>query len=240
MIVPPFFSGIAGEERLDSPGSPRSFLTIEDLIRQGWHIFMQYPGGFIGFTLLVLLVYGAITGASSFLSATLSGGIPGPDAFDDGALGLQTLLVLTIAVPLTAGYYVVALKLAREESVVFEDFFSGFRYWPALVLASILVSVLTALGFLLFILPGIYLSVAYVLVIPVIVDGEVNVWEALEISRKAITRRWFTTFFLIVLLAILNIVGILALCVGMLITIPLTYCTLTALYLDLIESVPDM
>ncbi len=236
MLLPPFLLGYSDERPEPSePLAPRTPLGLEDVLRQGWQLFMQYPGGFVAFTVLVILVYGAISGASTFISASSPGGV---SDLHDGALGIQSLLALTIGVPLTAGYYVVALKLARGEPVAFEDFFGGFRYWPAIVLASILITVLTALGFLLFLIPGIYLTVAYTLVIPCIVDGEMNVWQAMEISRRAITSRWFTTFFLILLLFAINLIGALALCMGLLVTIPLTYCTLTALYLDLIKRTP--
>ena len=204
--------------------------TIEELLRDGWEIFKAYPVGFIAFTLLVMLVQGAIGGVSPFLMG--GGWMEYEDTFTGSFV--QVFLSYAIGIPLSAGYYVVALKILRGELVAFEDFFGGFRFWFPIIIASIMVTLIVTIGFILLIIPGIYLAVAYTLVIPVIIDRQPPVWEALEMSRRAITQRWFTVFFLLILLAIINLLGFFALCIGILITIPLSYCTLAALYRDLI------
>lgn len=60
---------------------------------------------------------------------------------------------------------------------------------------------LTMLGYVLLIIPGIYLSVAYLMSYSLMIDRNIGVWQALEASRKAITRHWFKILFLYLLMA---------------------------------------
>jgi uncharacterized membrane protein len=105
-----------------------------------------------------------------------------------------------------------------------------------LFLASIVSGIFIALGFLLLILPGIYLAVAYSFVIPLILERKMGFWQAMETSRKVITKRWFAFLGLGLLMFVINLAGIIPLGLGLLVTIPLTYCTYVAAY----ESVLGM
>jgi len=93
---------------------------------------------------------------------------------------------------------------------------------------------MTLIGFLLLILPGIYLSIAYVFTLPLIVDKEMDIWDAMETSRKAVTKHWFKVFGLFILLSLIMALGALALGIGLIWAVPLLFVTLYGLLYPLI------
>ena len=103
-------------------------------------------------------------------------------------IGILSYPVLT---PMIAGIIMMAVGHYRGKDVDFKSVFHYFYLTGKLALAGILIYLLTLLGFLLFILPGIYASVAYTFTIPLIVDKNMDVWEAMEFSRKTVTKHWF-------------------------------------------------
>jgi uncharacterized membrane protein len=72
-----------------------------------------------------------------------------------------------------------------------------------------------------------------------VVDKNAEFWPALEASRKLIHRHWFGIFLFLLALAGINILGMLALCIGALFTGPLTMCALCAAYEDIVGLEPE-
>jgi uncharacterized membrane protein len=66
-----------------------------------------------------------------------------------------------------------------------------------------------------------------------VIDRRLDFWPAMELSRRTVNPRWFGYFALVLLVALLNLAGALALGVGLLVTIPLSFCAVTAAYADL-------
>jgi uncharacterized membrane protein len=139
--------------------------------------------------------------------------------------------------PLTAGFFIVAHKLNNRQTVYFENFFDGFKAFIPLFLYTMVSGVLLFLGYLAFVIPGIYLTVAYTFALPLIVFGKMDFWDAMEGSRKLITREWVSIFILVFFLALLNILGALAFGVGLLISFPLSICIIYAAFEDIIGTV---
>ncbi len=186
-------------------------VEIGKYFSRGWEIFSGYMGGFIGFMFIVWLI-------NVFLNF-----IP----------VIGWLASIAISGPLSAGYYIVAFKRMKGQQVEFGDFFLGFNYFLQLFLATLVVGIFIFLGFIALILPGIYLAVSYVLVVPTIIDRKMDFWEAMEASRKVITRKWFSIFLLGILIALLNLAGLLALGIGLIFTIPWSSVIIAAAYEDI-------
>ena len=91
------------------------------------------------------------------------------------------------------------------------------------------------IGFVLLILPGIYLAVGYAFVIPLVVDRGMPVWEAMELSRTTVHRQWFQTFGLLFAAGALILLSALALGVGLVLTLPLCTAAIMFAYEDLFE-----
>src|SRR6056297_1538135 len=186
---------------------------LEKYFSEGWKIFRKEPGPFI----LYGLVAGLILAALSML----------PEVLGEVASYL-------ITPPLTAGLFIGARKLDHEGALEFNDFFKGFDHIVQLFLVTLITGVLIGIGFVLLILPGIWFAVAVSLTIPFIVFARLDFWESIKASVKLVNKKWFHFFALLILLGIFNIVGALFLVVGLLITFPVTYCILYAVYKDIV------
>jgi tetratricopeptide (TPR) repeat protein len=86
------------------------------------------------------------------------------------------------------------------------------------------------LGLLALVVPGVYLMVGYVLAPWFVFDRRVSFWEAMELSRRTVQPHWFKFGGLVLMILLLNLLGALALGVGLLVTIPVSWCALTAAY----------
>jgi uncharacterized membrane protein len=71
------------------------------------------------------------------------------------------------------------------------------------------------------------------LVRTLIVDRGLDFWPAMELSRHTVNPQWFGYFAFMLLLVLLNLAGVLLLGLGLLVTIPVSFCAVTAAYADL-------
>lgn len=85
---------------------------------------------------------------------------------------------------------------------------------------------------LLFAIPAVYLSIAYGWATMFIAFYRMGFWEALEMSRKLITKQWFTIFLYTLALALLASAGLLLLLVGIFVTYPIMLCSQYAAFAD--------
>jgi uncharacterized membrane protein len=194
-----------------SPARTPESLPLGDYFKTGWGLFKQYPGGFVGFCLLNLVIHVALH-SIPFVGA---------------------LAVAAISAPLLMGNFIVSAKLLHGQTPEFRDFFEGFQYFLPLLLLSLVAGLFISIGTLLLIIPGVYLAVAYLFASYLVVDRRLDFWPAMELSRRTVNPRWFGYFAFMLLLALLNLAGALLLGLGLLVTIPLSFCALTAAYADL-------
>jgi hypothetical protein len=143
----------------------------------------------------------------------------GLDAFG----GVGRLVTLVFGFALWGGLDLLFLKRLRGQSADIGTAFSSFSTaFVPLMLACLVAHVLTALGLLLCILPGIYLFVAWWMFTPLLVlDKGLDFWPAMECSRKVVTQHWWTCFALCLLTVIVWLAGLLACGLGMFITLPI-------------------
>ncbi len=201
-----------GRNRIDSLIQQGYSLDLGQTFSRGFEIFKKNLGCFVLYTLVLMIIF-IVLGAF-------------PDRLRPAASGIN----LVISAPLMAGFFIVAFKLIKGQSTTFGDFFRGFDRFVPLFLANLVMSIFIAIGFLLLIIPGIYLAVSYLFTIPLIVERKFDFWEAMESSRRLITKNWFTFFGLAILLFLLNLGGLLLLGLGVLFTLPITYCVMAAAY----------
>lgn len=198
------------------PASAVEQLTIGEVnvgayFKVGWELFKKYPAGFVGYFILII-----ITSLAVQLVPVIG-----------------WLAAMALIGPLNAGYFVVSAKLLKNQTPEFTDFFSGFKFFLQLALLEVVSSSLIAIGFILLIIPGIYLVVSYFFALMFVVDQGLDFWPAMETSRQSVQTRWFKIFTLFLLLVLLNLGGLLLLGVGLLVTAPLSHCIITAAYADI-------
>lgn len=200
-------------------------VKIGEYFSRGWAIFKQKAVLFILYTLLLAVILGLLAQLPSPVGMRSSG----EDAVGGGNIIANILLPIFLA-----GYYFVAFQIARNRPIEFSDFFKGFGKFLPIFLTSLVSGLLTGLGFLLLVLPGIYLAVAYAFSQPFVIDKNLGFWDAMETSRKLITKKWFSFLGLLLALFLLNLAGTLLIGIGLLVTIPLTYCIIAAAYEDIV------
>lgn len=131
------------------------------------------------------------------------------------------------------------LRLLRGERAELSDAFAGFSgLFVPLMLFSLVSQILIGVGFLFCILPGIYLTVAWV---PfgalLIMDKKVDFWPAMELARKVVSHHWWQMLGFILLAFLINILGVMALCIGVFFTIPLTTIATVVAYEEVFSRV---
>ena len=187
-------------------------VNTQDYVRLGWEMFKEHIGEFVGFTLII------------FVGSALSSSLHAPGS----------LIFSAIAASFYAGYSIVAFMLLRGKPFQFGDFFRGFNYFLPLFLASLAGGLLVSIGLVLLIFPGIYLAVGYMFATFLVIDYRMDFWSAMEISRKIITRHWFSFFGFALVLCALNFFGLLLFGVGLLVTIPVSACAAAIAYKEII------
>lgn len=83
---------------------------------------------------------------------------------------------------------------------------------------------------ILFFLLSLYLLVSYAFVNFGIIDRTESVWQVMEMSRKAITKKWFCIFGTLIWLGIVVVIGLLLLGIGLIWAVPYAENVLAILY----------
>ena len=182
-----------------------------DYLKAGWELFRQNTAGFIGFSVVALIIIFALNAKA----------------------GLGQVLGYIVGPPLWAGFIIVAMKLLLQQPTEVNDFTNGFKFILPLVLYSVVSSIFITVGFVLLIVPGLYLLVGYLFTSWLILDRKLDFWQAMELSRKTVHKHWFEVFGFFLLLCVINFGGLLLLGLGTLVTVPWTLCTLTVAYKDI-------
>jgi uncharacterized membrane protein len=98
---------------------------------------------------------------------------------------------------------------------------------------------LTLVGLICLIVPGLVILGMYLLTFHFMVDRNVDIWQAMRLSRALAAQDYFGFTLLVIVLVVINALGVAFVGVGIAFTLPLTAMTLTAAYEDLQQSVPS-
>jgi hypothetical protein len=197
-------------------------LDIGSCLHRGWALVRSDFWPLVGSTALVLALLSAVSSVGE-VSRSL-----GNVHFNTSVLGML------LGGPLMGGLYLHFLRKIRGEHVRVETAFSGFsNSFLHLVLASFVTGVLTTLGFICLILPGIYLLVAWFFTLPLVIDKQLDFWPAMRLSRQTISKHWWKFLGFLLVLALVNLAGIMACCVGFFVTFPLSLAALMYAYEDI-------
>ncbi len=249
----PEFSDVVGAP--SSPVEASTFTTqvtarnyevdIGSCISRGWVLVKNHFWRLVGTTLLILLLVGGVGVALRF-TINFALGVPmrGYHGHPWEAIVAQwpgilanMLWNLVVSGPLLGGLYNYYLKLMRGQPAALGDAFAGFSSaFSPLLLAHVVSGVLTGLGFLCCILPGIYLGVAWKFTLPLVIDKRMGFWEAMELSRKTVTRQWWILFALFIVAGLISALGVIACCIGVFATVPIGIAAILYAYEDICGS----
>ncbi len=199
-------------------------LDVGNCLRRGWALVRSDFWPVVGTAALVLVLLSA---ASSLGEVSRS----------VGHLSINTSVFgILLGGPLMGGLYLYFLKKIRGERVRIETAFSGFsNSLLHLVLASFVTWVLTVLGFICLILPGIFLLVAWLFTLPLVIDKRLDFWPAMRVSFKTISKHWWKFLGFLIVLALVNLGGLLLCFVGVLVTLPISFAALMYAYEDIVN-----
>jgi uncharacterized membrane protein len=143
---------------------------------------------------------------------------------------LSTFFNILISNPLGYGVSWAYLKVARDEKMEVQDMFAGFKDYWNVVLTSLLVTVIVVIGFIVLIVPGIYLACKLAFTPYLVIDKKMKTIDAIKESWR-MTGGYGWKVFLIGLLAIpIFIAGLICLVVGVIVSIMWIQMALASLY----------
>ena len=152
-------------------------------------------------------------------------------------LAFVPILGWIVGFVLMGGLDYMLLKRIRGERVMIGDVFAGFnRAFLDLTMAGLVKWLLTSIGLILCILPGIYLAIGYVFALPLVIDKQMDFWTAMEVSRRVVHEHWFSVFALVIVLVLVALAGFLLCGIGALISVPVASAALMYVYEDLFGS----
>jgi hypothetical protein len=196
-------------------------ISISEILSEAWALTNGSKGAIVG----GFAIYMAISMLANGISVAVGGIDPSVDVGASRkllAVGIETL-GFVLMYPLLAGIMLYSIKRAAgDPSASFGDNFACYDRTFAIIGLMIVQTVLVMLGFLLLIIPGIYLAIAYGLAMPLLVEKNMGIWEALETSRKSVTHCFFSFWGLWIVMSLIAMVGgILTLGIGMIWLVPM-------------------
>jgi uncharacterized membrane protein len=181
----------------------------------GWETFKKRGWYFAGVALFIAVVSGIASQLSAFLQQAPTG----------GALVIALALVFVSVVAqilIKMGSINFSLKAHdTPESVSLRDLWAPETFWNYL-LASILVGLILIAGFILLVVPGVIWMLRYLFVPYLIIDRKLGVMESLRESARITKGKKGRLLILLIAIVLLNIVGVICVAVGLLVTIPVT------------------
>ncbi len=197
-------------------------LVIRDCLRRGWALVRSDFWPFVGITALILALLAAVSSVGEVSRSV------GNVRFNTSVLGIL------LGGPLLGGLYLYYLKKIRGEPVRVETAFAGFSTSLLhLILAGFVTGMLTMLGFLCFILPGIFLLVSWFFTLPLVIDKRLDFWPAMRLSLKTICKHWWKFLAFLLVLLPFNLGGVLCCFVGVFVTLPVSFAALMYAYEDI-------
>jgi uncharacterized membrane protein len=131
------------------------------------------------------------------------------------------------------GVIKITLEILDKKQVKFSDLFYT-KPIVNFILGSIIRGVITVIGFILLIIPGIIFSIRLQYVTYLIVDKDMTAVDAVYKSWAMTKGNSWNLFFFGILLCLVNLLGFLCLLVGLFITVPLTMLATTHVYRKLL------
>ena len=196
-------------------------ISINKAVSTGWGIVTKNLGFFVVFMLLVMVTYSV----PQIIQAIVEKSVP-TLAF---VLGFAAVFVEVLV---QLNFIRVALKFLDNKKAVYKDLFNTQLFLP-FFMGWLVYVIIVGAGTLLLILPGIYLAIKLQFWAYLVIDKNMNPFDALKKSWDMTRGKFWKLFGLIIVLCAINLLGVLVLLVGLFITIPLTFVAMASIYRQL-------
>ncbi|MFT5729930.1 MAG: hypothetical protein ACI8PB_004103 [Desulforhopalus sp.] len=204
---------VAAEEA-EVPGRKKTF-TVGGVIRESWEKVKGIKASIWAGSALMYLVLIVIIAGGAFLLPETTLEPEGGGVTSYLLSALFQVVTEVVSMLFIAGLLFMGIRHVAGDKVSWKMIFHGFSFTGKIIVVSILQFILVTIGFLLLILPGIYLVVGYAMAIPLIVDKNLSPWEALETSRKAVHKVWWKVAALYIVMSLIFLVALIPLGIGL-------------------------
>ena len=192
----------------------------------GWKIVTNNFAFFLG----LMALFSAFSFGISFTG----------DFFEREGFLLGSFIIFIVGVVggaiLEMGILLITLEFYDQKKPQYKDILIPKNYLFRYLIAKIAYGIVVIVGFILLIIPGIIWSIKYKFVRYLIVDKGMSVREAFAESSRITSGSKWNIFWLGFLILFINIVGVLALGVGLLLSVPVSVMAYTYVYRKLLEG----
>jgi hypothetical protein len=136
--------------------------------------------------------------------------------------------------PMIAGLHIFTMKKLMGRRAEFADLFLGFNYFVPTLVASIVIGLFVFCGTLLCVIPGLVVAAMYKFTYLFIVDKRMDFWPAMQASHAVVKRDYVGFTLFLILMALVNILGVLCCVVGVFVAIPVTFAAITVAYKEIV------
>lgn len=196
--------------------------SIKESIKYGWEKFKANLNLSLGSTLLVVVL------------SSLG------EVFDEKDMGISSFVLVIALVVLSViariGYTKIFLRMADGEDPKFSEIFNSYKMFWTFLGVSILTGLAVLGGFILLIIPGIIWAIKYSFSTLILIDTDGRPIASMKESG-AITKgsKWKLLGFYLVL-GLINMAGVIALGVGLLVSIPVSMFATIHVYRELSKA----
>jgi uncharacterized membrane protein len=139
---------------------------------------------------------------------------------------------------LIAGMHIFTMRKLMGRQAEFADLFKGFNYFVPTLVASLLIGLFVFGGTLLCIIPGLVIAAMYKFTFVFIVDKRMDFWPAMQASHAIAKNDYFGFTMFLLLMALVDLLGVLCCFAGIFIALPVTFAAITVAYQDLVGFDP--
>ena len=200
------------------PNAEVNFGVISEAVEQ----FKGNAGTWIAVTLIAGVIQIVISGITR-----IGQGTGGPN-FLFMLIGIAISIVVNGI--LYAGLFGMAVKQVRGQQVAIGDLFGFTDVLGQTIIASIIVGILTAIGFVFCFFPGLVVAGLFMFTFPLIVDKKMNASDAVSASMNALKGQWLMAALFALVVAVVYAFGYLLCLVGVLATAPIAILSVAVLY----------
>jgi uncharacterized membrane protein len=181
--------------------------SIKESVKYGWYKSKEHMKLVLFATLLVLAI------------SSLTGGVGDHKGLGVSLFGILATIFLIIV---KIGYTKIFLRIYDGESPKFVEMFEEYRIFWRYLGVSILFMLTFVGGLVLLIIPGIFWAVRFSFSLLIVIDTKIGPIAAMKESYSITKNNFWKILLFIIVSLFINILGLILLGVGLLVTVPVT------------------
>lgn len=200
--------------------------SIKEAIKKGWEIFKERSWFLIGAGLIALVVAGVMSSVV--------------EQFNGIAYFSASIIDFALEMFVGMGLTYIFLSVYDKRVVSYKEWFTPANLFYKYIATTILTMFAIIGGAILLIVPGIIAMVGLMFAPYLVIDKGMGPIEAIKKSWSMSKGHKWQLFLFMLVLMILNILGVIALVVGLLVTIPVSAMAVIHVYRTLLKATPKI